>query len=195
MLRENQTDPSSLREYLTQDAECGLLLPQNNTRTVIDFKETSVDIENDMSLKRRVRKMINEAMQIEIDTIDDTWMYGFMHMDHKLKGKKKVYFGKNIEVGLLVDKNNASGATDYTKVSVDTQNMQTLKKQVDKMNKNEVVLIKMDGQDDTLAGAMFGEEGKKTVLTMNEGVYIELKKGKTKYVSKEESAYTLRSQM
>ena len=40
---------------------------------------------------------------------------------------------------------------------------------------------------------MFGEEGKKTVLTMNEGVDIELKKGK--YVSKEGSVYTLRSQM
>ena len=52
------------REYLTQDAECGLLLHQNNTRTVIDFKETSVDIENEMSLKRRVGKMINEVMQI-----------------------------------------------------------------------------------------------------------------------------------
>ena len=194
-MKINKRKERRQREYLTQDAECGLLLHQNNTRTVIDFKETSVDIENEMSLKRRVGKMINEVMQIEMDTIDDTWMYGFMHVDHKLKDRKKVYFGKNIEVGLLVDKNNASGATDYTEVSVDTQNMQTLKKQVDKMNKNEVVLIKMDGQDDTLAGAMFGEEGKKTVLTMNEGVYIELKKGKTKYVSKEESAYTLRSQM
>ena len=39
-------------------------------RTVIDFKETSVDIENDMSLKRRVGKMINQAMKIEMDAID-----------------------------------------------------------------------------------------------------------------------------
>ena len=177
-MKINKRKERRQREYLTQD-----------------FKETSVDIENEMSLKRRIGKIINEAMQIEMDAIDDTWMYGSMHVDQKLKDRKKVYFGKNIEVGLLVDKNNASGATDYTEVSVDTQNMQTLKKQVDKTNKNEVVLIKMDGQDDTLAGAMFGEEGKKTVLTMNEGVYIELKKGKTKYVSKEESAYTLRSQM
>jgi len=125
-------------------------------RTVIDFKETSVDIENDMSLKRRVGKMINEAMKIEMDAID-IWMDGSMHVDKNLKDGKKIYFGKNIEVGLLVDNNNASGATEYMEVSVDIQNMQTLKKQVDKTNKNEVVLIKMDEQDDTLmGGAMFG---------------------------------------
>ena len=87
-----------------------------------------------------------------------------MHVDQKLKDGKKVYFVYNIEGGLIVDKNNASGATDYTEVSVvDIQNMQTLKKQLDK---NEVVLIKMDEQDDTLmGGAMFGEESNKTVLT------------------------------
>lgn len=127
-MKINKRKERRQREYLTQDAECGLLLHQNNTRTVIDFKETSVDIENEMSLKRRVGKMINEVMQIEMDTIDDTWMYGFMHVDHKLKDRKKVYFGKNIEVGLLVDNNNASGATEYMEVSVDIQNMQTLKK-------------------------------------------------------------------
>ena len=139
-MKINKRKDRRQREYLTQD-----------------FKETSVDIENEMSLKRRVGKMINEVMQIEMDTIDDTWMYGFMHVDHKLKDRKKVYFGKNIEVGLLVDNNNASGATEYMEVSVVIQNMQTLKKQVDKTNKNEVVLIKMDEQDDTLmGGAMFG---------------------------------------
>ena len=127
-MKINKRKERRQREYLTQDAECGLLLHQNNTRTVIDFKETSVDIENEMSLKRRIGKIINEAMQIEMDAIDDTWMYGSMHVDQKLKDRKKVYFGKNIEVGLLVDKNNVSGATDYTEVSVDIQNMQTLKK-------------------------------------------------------------------
>ena len=64
-MKINKRKERRQREYLTQDAECGLLLHQNNTRTVIDFKETSVDIENEMSMKRRVGKMIkNEAMQI-----------------------------------------------------------------------------------------------------------------------------------